>query len=1117
MRQETFEQMPLNYTSENRTNSLFASKLSAAADICVGLAILSVVFLSIMGNGMVLVICYRRRKKMVGTELLCVNLAVVDFLCCICFYPLSILSSFHHAWLGENVTCIYYGLGCYIFGLCGMFTIAAISIIRYLKTCYSLVYAVWLESGNIRMVCCVIWLVAAVWSSFPLFGWGEYVPEPYGLSCTVAWRGYHTSAKDAFYVICSFVCFTLLPVLLIVMSHCQILYKVSRFSYSLSARGIHNNLRHAEKRLSMKPHSTAGGSSPRDASMDSSYCGGIATRRGSYDEAGTSLRPHFRNMAQRRRSAPSLVLGKALGMPWSPIREETSCWVSVEHSPFVHGLTSENGELLLDECVHVTEGTKTRERHLFLFGDVIVFAKIKSTSSYRVEHRVKLEDVWLHAFQDEAEHDEGTAEDADLSVTLALAWGLTFCLVCFCSPEVKARWFDTLHSKIQEARARAGCASSCPDILMKVLGGITATKNLIGGGMELFVNFDGDVNTSAVSQLLNNQDEKLLQTLETKWSLVRKLKKGSSFISKATQSDAKTQLFGRPLCKVCPDDSSLPKPITEMLVLLRKRGPSTEGVFRKPCNNKNMRVVRDRLDGGLEVDMKAQPVALLVGLLKSFLKDLPGSLLVCELYKEWMTALQREESQQREQELRRVVNKLPGPNKLLLQYLACVLYHILENADHNKMDAYNLAVCIGPTLLQMEVTQLEEQKETMKKVTELTQFLIEHCEILGENIPHLLDTDEDSVSSQHHDSAYDSTDPDGDGDAGGSGSSPSLSLSVTISTCSSDAIFNSKPAFNRRCSEPIILPSVDALNLCGHSRSHDDCSVENFAEQPLKKQISEDSFWQTGQRGNQRPGLSFSKLSSCSNIDRLSYTGNQVTGCSSSSLESAASNQSESSVFTSSPAGSPPCSRRTSHNIVDPPRPEEDSPVLISSETKRSNSLRAACKVLMRTRSLGAFSRNSLKKEHQNDNAFPCGTLQEDSQREALSPTEPKQRPLSAIEVFRLVDSRLPCRPPPYEQAVHNAPLVPRYGSMTVYDAVALERRSRPSSGNYSFPPSYFDNRRTDGCKREAQDESAEGNLISRQRAVSESVSAAGHREAVSRRCSQSAFEEFPYAKESYV
>lgn len=77
---------------------------------------------------------------MAGSELLFVNLAVVDFMSCICFYPLSIMSSFSHAWLGQGLTCIYYGLGCYTLGLCSMFTVAAISVVRYLKTCCQLVY-----------------------------------------------------------------------------------------------------------------------------------------------------------------------------------------------------------------------------------------------------------------------------------------------------------------------------------------------------------------------------------------------------------------------------------------------------------------------------------------------------------------------------------------------------------------------------------------------------------------------------------------------------------------------------------------------------------------------------------------------------------------------------------------------------------------------------------------------------------------------------------------------------------------------------------------------------------------------------------------------------------------
>ncbi|XP_061842974.2 T cell activation RhoGTPase activating protein b isoform X1 [Nerophis lumbriciformis] len=785
--------------------------------------------------------------------------------------------------------------------------------------------------------------------------------------------------------------------------------------------------------------------------MDPPGCGGAVTmRRGSYDEATASLRPHFQNMSQRRRSAPSLVLGKALGIPWSPIREESSCRVSVDQSPFVHGLTGENGELLLDGCVQVTQGTKSRERHLFLFSDLVVVAKLRSCS-YRVKHRISLEDVSVHSLEDEG----GTAQDADPRRTLAFAWGVTFCLVCFSSPEVKVRWFDTLHSKIKKARARAGCVSPQPYVLMKVLGSTNAPKTLIHGSMEQVIDLphEGDASSQVVSKLLN-QEDKLTQPHESKWSLVRTLKKGSSFIGRATRPDSctRTQIFGQSLGQLCPDDCSLPKPIAEMLVLLRKRGPSTEGVFRKPCNNKNMKDIRDRLNCGLEVDLEAQPVVLLVGLLKSFLKELPGSLLVSELYEEWMVALQRHDARQRGLALRRVVDKLPPPNRLLLQRLACVFHHVLESADVNKMDAYNLAVCTAPTLLRLEVTPLDQQKEMTLKVTELTQFLMEHSEILGDNIPNLLDTDEDSVSSQLHDSAYDSTDPDGDGEAGRSGSSPSLSLSVAASSCSSDAAFDAKHPYHRRCSEPIILPSAHVAHL---SRSHDD-----FQKRPLKKQISDDSFWRRS-RGGPSPGSFFSN--------------NQTMYSSSSSLESAASNRSEGSVFTSSPAASPPRSRK-------PPR--------VLDEPKRSHSLRAACKVLMRTRSLGGFSRTSLKKDK---NPSPCGTLKE------VSPGAPKPRPLSAMEVFRQVDSRLPCRPPPYERV----PPPPRYGSMTVHDAIALERKSRPSSVNYAHLPS---------CSGDHQDQG----LVFRQRAMSESVSAR-HHQVASRRRSQPVFEDFSYAKESYV
>uniref|UniRef100_A0A3B5KS02 T cell activation RhoGTPase activating protein b n=1 Tax=Xiphophorus couchianus TaxID=32473 RepID=A0A3B5KS02_9TELE len=619
------------------------------------------------------------------------------------------------------------------------------------------------------------------------------------------------------------------------------------------------------------------------------------------------------------------------------------------------------------------------------------------------------------------------------------------------------------------------------------------TKTLTGGGMEQII-----VLTPEIMLTVH------LSSSETKWNLVRNRMKLRRTSSKACHANkgTKNQLFGQPLSNICPDDYSLPKPITDLLLLLKKRGPSAEGVFRKPCNTRLMKDLREQLDNGTDVDLEGQQVHLLVGLLKCFLKELPHSLLRSDLYNRWTAALDHEDTEQRTLEIRKVLDDLPGPNKLLLQYLVCLFHCILESSDINKMDASNLAVCIGPTLLQLDGTPLDGQREKMQKVETLEMNVLSHffcfealwlatkpthalyLFMLTVSLSHHVD----SLSSVHHDSAYDSTDPDGDGEVGekrssidgGRGSSSSyssLSPSITTSSWQSDAAFDNKAPFNRRCSEPILLLPENLENLCSHARSHDDCYMQrdDFDGQPLKKQISDDSFLLKSRGG--------------------------------ASSVFTASNQSESSVFTSSPTGSPRCSKKdnsqplvTTNGKLDVPRP-------ISEEKRRSQSMRVASKVLMRTRSLGAFSRNSLKKDAQKENSFP-ETLQEDSQSEA----DPSADVLSAIEVFKQVDSRLPSRPPSYEQAVQNIAPPPHYGSMTVQDAIT---RSRPSSMNYDLPVrEYLYNQ--DCFSQMAQDTVVEQRQPFRQRAMSESVSKGQH-EMVSRRCVQPVFEEFSYAKESYV
>ena len=377
----------------------------------------------------------------------------------------------------------------------------------------------------------------------------------------------------------------------------------------------------------------------------------------------------------------------------------------------------------------------------------------------------------------------------------------------------------------------------------------------------------------------------------------------------------------------------------------------------------------------------------------------------------------------------------------------------------------------------------------------------------------------DSISTQHHDSAYDSTDPDGDAEGadsvslthrnGGSASSlgpPSFSASL----------WQPDSTFNRRCSEPTILLPPDLEGLCSHVRSHDDCSMKrrSLEEKPLKKQISDDSFL-LRRHGRVGSVLTFPKQTSSSNLDPFHRMKDSC-----SSLESAASNQSEGSVFTSSPAGSPACTRRA--NSINQPSgaAAQQAAVKPIADKKRHSQSREVTNVLLRTRSWGAFSRKSLKdsKNPQKEISFPCGTLREDSQSETDPPSEVllKTRPQSAIEVFRLVDSRLPCSPPPYEHAVQSIGLPPRYESMTVHDA--MKRRSRPSSVNYDCPPPCCVSRFPD-CSIQTEQvvfSTVERQWPFRQRAKSESVSIRPH-EAVLQRCSQHVFEDFSNAKESYV
>uniref|UniRef100_A0A3Q2Z416 Rho GTPase activating protein 20 n=1 Tax=Hippocampus comes TaxID=109280 RepID=A0A3Q2Z416_HIPCM len=163
-----------------------------------------------------------------------------------------------------------------------------------------------------------------------------------------------------------------------------------------------------------------------------------------------------------------------------------------------------------------------------------------------------------------------------------------------------------------------------------------------------------------------------------------------------------------------------------MLVFLYVEGPFTRGVFRRSAGAKACRELRERLDAGTDDGEIA----------------------------------------------RQLLRLLPPENFLLLRHVAAVLYRIQSFAHDNQMNAFNLSVCIAPSMLWATTPGTPEMEgEGAKKVSEptrlLVRFLIENCAaMLGDDVTSLFSAfspqggssehGSDASSFQMNDSSYDS-------------------------------------------------------------------------------------------------------------------------------------------------------------------------------------------------------------------------------------------------------------------------------------------------------------------------------------------------------------------------
>ncbi|KAI8142677.1 hypothetical protein BJV82DRAFT_713799 [Fennellomyces sp. T-0311] len=176
----------------------------------------------------------------------------------------------------------------------------------------------------------------------------------------------------------------------------------------------------------------------------------------------------------------------------------------------------------------------------------------------------------------------------------------------------------------------------------------------------------------------------------------------------AVDSPGPNQVFGIPLedaIKVAKvtDQYELPAIVYRCIDYLEaKNAIQEEGIYRLSGSAVKIRNLKSKFNEEGDVDLLASgehyDIHAVSGLLKMWLRELPGNVLTTELLKEFLNVMDLVDRRERINELGRLVSMLPLQNYTLLRTLSAHLIRVVQNAGTNKMTMRNVGIVFSATL-----------------------------------------------------------------------------------------------------------------------------------------------------------------------------------------------------------------------------------------------------------------------------------------------------------------------------------------------------------------------------------------------------------------------------------
>ncbi|XP_074836480.1 GEM-interacting protein [Carettochelys insculpta] len=177
---------------------------------------------------------------------------------------------------------------------------------------------------------------------------------------------------------------------------------------------------------------------------------------------------------------------------------------------------------------------------------------------------------------------------------------------------------------------------------------------------------------------------------------------------------SRVTLFGIDFTQVPRDfPEEVPFLVVKCTAEIEARALGVQGIYRISGAKARVEKLCQAFENGRDlVELSEHSPHDITGVLKHFLKELSGPVLLSQLYDEFITLakeMQRPGEGKRDssefsadliQSMKDLLSKLPGTNYNTLRHLIAHLYRVAQRYEENKMSPNNLGIIFGPTLIR---------------------------------------------------------------------------------------------------------------------------------------------------------------------------------------------------------------------------------------------------------------------------------------------------------------------------------------------------------------------------------------------------------------------------------